>query len=204
MQIINHVTRPDEFRPCKHWGELRNTLRVGIETSAEVEVTLAFCRVIVLCACFLWSEIVFRSSWLSVARNHHSRFAMVKTWLDKKLQVDAMGQDVWAGVSSKIGYRLPRCLIFLIQGSFFVRRLRATVAFIHGLWRTSCVEGFTFDASDVAYPTACPFQTNLVSTSTLWLPGHSFFLRPVLCGQSMLSCGDIAAPVSRCSCSTFK
>ena len=42
VKIIKHFTRPEKFQPCKHWGELRNALRVGIETSEELQVTLAF------------------------------------------------------------------------------------------------------------------------------------------------------------------
>ena len=52
----------------------------------------------------------------SVVRHHHSSFAMVKTRLDKKLQKNAFSQGL-----VEIGYGLPRCLDFLMQGSFLAR-----------------------------------------------------------------------------------
>ena len=138
-------------------------------TRSASDAHVFFFRYIVLCAWLLWSEIFVRTSWLSVARHHHSSIVIVKTRLDKKLQVNAFSQGL-----VEIGYGLPRCLDFLMQGSFLVLWLRATVANMHGLWRTSCVEGFCIDASDVAY------RNHLSTSNAFSCDRHSFVARTLM------------------------
>ena len=72
----------------------------------------------------------------------------------------------WVGVSSFIQCSLCRTKKKVETAT--------TVANIHGLWRTSCVEGFCFDASDVAH------RNHLSTWNPFSCDKHSFVARTLM------------------------